>query len=124
MISMQTYNFFFLLVYTNYAIKLKRNICSFSVHGQKYLSSCMIVVKINLTHKVCLANKYKMVNAIIPSPPAPFSNQPIPTPKMTHKGCREGQLMPCDHIVLTLDGQLITEESEDWDSSGSSGSQF
>ncbi len=32
---------------------------------------------------------------------------------MKLKGCREGQLVQYDHIVLTLDGQLITEESED-----------
>ncbi len=73
----------------------------------------MTVVKINLTHKVCFANKYEKINAIIPSPPGPFSDQPIPTPKMKLKGCREGQLMQYDHIVLTLDGQLITEESKD-----------
>ncbi len=74
----------------------------------------MTVVKINLTHKVCFANKYeKIVNAIIPSPPGPFSDQPIPTPKMKLKGYREGQLVQYDHIVLTLDGQLITEESKD-----------
>ncbi len=85
----------------------------------------MTVVTIHLTHKVCLANKYeKMVNAIIPSPPGPFSEQPIPTPKMKLKDCREGQLMQYDHIVLTLDGQLITEETEDWANSCSSGSQF
>ncbi len=73
----------------------------------------MTLVKINLTRKVCLANKYeKMVNAIIPSPPGPFSDQAIPTPKMKLKGCRKGHLVQYDHIVLTLDGQLITEESE------------
>jgi len=29
------------------------------------------------------------------------------------KGCREGHPMQYDHIVLTMDGQVITEESED-----------
>ncbi|KAF4108763.1 hypothetical protein G5714_009836 [Onychostoma macrolepis] len=43
----------------------------------------------------------------------PFSDQPISTPKMKLKGCREGHLMQYDHIVLTLDEQLITEDSED-----------
>ncbi len=62
----------------------------------------MTVVKINLTHKVCLANKYeKMINAIIRSPPGPFSDLPIPTPKMKLNGCREGHLVQYDHIVLT-----------------------
>ena len=46
MISMQTL-VFCLLVYTNYAIKVKRKLHSFSVNGQKYLSSCMTGVKIN-----------------------------------------------------------------------------
>ncbi len=50
------------------------------------------------------------------SSPLPRANlrpgQPIPTPKMKFNHCREGQLVQYDHIVLTLDGQLITEESE------------
>lgn len=37
----------------------------------------------------------------------------IPTPKIVPKGCREGHPMQYNHIVFTLDGQLITEESED-----------
>ncbi len=37
----------------------------------------------------------------------------ISTLKMVLKGCREGHPMHYDHIVLTLDGQLITEDSED-----------
>ncbi|XP_077103082.1 sterile alpha motif domain-containing protein 3-like [Siphateles boraxobius] len=36
-----------------------------------------------------------------------------PTPKMVLKGCREGHPMQYDHIVIMLDGQSITEESED-----------
>ena len=48
MISMQTLGLVFcLLVYTNYAIKVQRKLHSFSVNGQKYLSSCMTGVNIN-----------------------------------------------------------------------------
>ncbi|XDV25431.1 hypothetical protein PO909_029351 [Leuciscus waleckii] len=36
-----------------------------------------------------------------------------PTPKMVLKGCREGHPMQYDHIAIMLDGQSITEESED-----------
>lgn len=50
------------------------------------------------------------INAIIPSPKGPFSDQPIPTPKMKLKGCKEDHLVQYDHIVLMLDGQLITED--------------
>ncbi|XP_073709417.1 sterile alpha motif domain-containing protein 3-like [Misgurnus anguillicaudatus] len=35
------------------------------------------------------------------------------TPKILLKGCREGHPMQYDHISLVLDGQLVTEESED-----------
>lgn len=44
---------------------------------------------------------------------AQTSPSDIQTPKMLLKGCREGHPMQYDHIVLTLDGQLITDESED-----------
>ncbi len=80
----------------------------------------MTKVQMYLTNKVCLANKYeKMVNAIIPSPPGPFSDQPIPTPKMKLKVCQEGQLMQYDHIVLALvDSQRRARTSRwHWDSS-------
>ncbi|XP_053370935.1 sterile alpha motif domain-containing protein 3-like isoform X1 [Clarias gariepinus] len=44
---------------------------------------------------------------------AQTSPSDIQTPKMLLKGCREGHPMQYDHIVLMLDGQLITNESED-----------
>lgn len=44
---------------------------------------------------------------------AQTSPSDIPTPKMVLKGCREGHPLQYDHILLTLDGQVITEESED-----------
>ncbi|ROI15095.1 hypothetical protein DPX16_16941, partial [Anabarilius grahami] len=37
----------------------------------------------------------------------------IPTPKIVPKACGEDHPRQYDHIVFTLDGQLITEESED-----------
>lgn len=33
----------------------------------------------------------------------------IPTPKIVPKACGEDHLMQYDHILFTLDGQLITE---------------
>lgn len=54
-----------------------------------------------------------MVNDI-PSPQGQAqAGTDISTPKMMLKGRREGHSMKYDHIVLSMDGQLITEESVD-----------
>lgn len=54
-----------------------------------------------------------MLLSPIPQGHAQTSPPDTPTTKMVLKGCRKGCPMQYDHIVIMLDGQSITEESED-----------
>lgn len=76
----------------------------------------VVINGLMLTHRICLSNKcerWLMLLSPLLQGHTQTSTPGITTQKMGLKVCREGYPMQYVHIVLTLDGQLITEGSKD-----------